>query len=244
MSGRGLGNLLGLSDSATRRALAHCGVVHPVLDERLELRAEVAAVERLLPDDRWRSVGARCFAVPAKAVWDGAGEREVRWGRRRGLTSRVHRPHTLDDQPDRVREAHGVVRCVGCKTRACIPQSAPIPIFAGHGRPTGQQEHLALLDPDVSELAVIDHAQEHPALVLVEPLLQARRQARGKGGKGAAHLGLVDMVVVAFVRPTDDHDHVVRARVQAEVVDRGLEQVPVLLQPLWEVDRRCDRHRV
>lgn len=38
--------------------------------------------------------------------------------------------------------------------------------------PTRQQEHLALLNTDVPELAIVDDPQEHAALVLIEPFLQ------------------------------------------------------------------------
>ena len=39
---------------------------------------------------------------------------------------------------------------------------------------TGKEEHLALFDANVSELIFIDHAEEHAALVLVEPLLHVK----------------------------------------------------------------------
>lgn len=38
------------------------------------------------------------------------------------------------------------------------------------GRVARQQEHVALADDDVPELAVVYHLQRHRALVLVEPL--------------------------------------------------------------------------
>ena len=70
----------------------------------------------------------------------------------------------LDDNADRVGEAHGIVRGVA-----------------------RQQEHVALADDDVAELAVVDHLEEHGALVLVEPF-----------GR------LVNVVVGAGVGATDD----------------------------------------
>lgn len=53
----------------------------------------------------------------------------------------------LDDDADGVRKAHRVVRCVWW-----------------------QQEHLAFVDVDVFELAIVDGLEKHSPLVLVEPL--------------------------------------------------------------------------
>ena len=112
-------------------------------------------------------------------VRQGEGERE---GRR---TRRVGGPHALDDEPDRVREAHGVVRRVRCPPPASASTTRRV---RGPSARTGQEEHLALLDADVAERAVVDDAQEHAALVLVEPLLRGRQRARlrdaRQGGDG------------------------------------------------------------
>lgn len=73
---------------------------------------------------------ARLLAVPAHAV------------------EAVGGPALLDDEADRVGEAHGVVR-----------------------RVARQEEHVALADHDVPEGPVrLDHLEHHGALVLVEPL--------------------------------------------------------------------------
>lgn len=58
----------------------------------------------------------------------------------------VLRPRLLQDDTDGVGESDGVVRRVG-----------------------GQEEHFALADVDVAELALVDDFQEHGAFVLVEP---------------------------------------------------------------------------
>ena len=77
---------------------------------------------------------------------------------------------------------------------------------------TWKEEHLAFLNADVPEFLAVHDAEEHPALVLVEPLLRAHnpsvspRFARGVESRRTAHLGLVHMVVVALVRAADDHD--------------------------------------
>jgi len=71
-----------------------------------------------------------------------------------------------------------------------------------------QEEHLSFFNPDVSELSIVNNAKGHSALVLIEPFL-----------------GLVDMIVISFVRATDHHDSVVRRRVEAKVVDRWFQEV-------------------
>lgn len=78
----------------------------------------------------------------------------------------VWRTTLLEDDADGVGEADGVVGGVG-----------------------GQQEHVALADDDVAELAVVDDFEHHGALVLVEPLWR-----------------LVDVVVGSGVGPADDLD--------------------------------------
>ena len=41
-------------------------------------------------------------------------------------------------------------------------------------RLTGQQEHLTLLDPDITELVSVNYTQEHATLVLIEPFLKGK----------------------------------------------------------------------
>lgn len=60
---------------------------------------------------------------------------------------RVIRSLLLQDDAHGVCEAHGVVRCVARK-----------------------QEHVALADDDVFEVAVVDDLEHHGATMLVEPL--------------------------------------------------------------------------
>lgn len=60
-------------------------------------------------------------------------------------------------------------------------------LTAGGGGGTRKKKHIALIDPDVFELVMIDDFQKHRALVLVEPL-----------GR------LIDMVVVTSVWTTDN----------------------------------------
>ena len=50
------------------------------------------------------------------------------------------------------------------------------------------------------------------------------------------------MVVVALIGPADDHDREVLARIDTVVVDRGLEEMSILVKPLGEVERRSKRH--
>lgn len=71
-----------------------------------------------------------------------------------------------------------------------------------------EQEHFALMDVDVAEVGArgrVDDTEKHPALVLIEPL-----------GR------LVDMVICAGVRATDDHDCDTFI-VHAKIVDWGFE---------------------
>lgn len=114
------------------------------------------------------------------------------------LTYRPLGPDLLDHDPDGILKPARIMR-----------------------RVLGQQEHLAFPYGDIPLLAVIDHLEQHGALVLVKPLL-----------------GLVDVVVAARVGSTDDHDGERRARVDAMVADGRLEEVRVGGEPLGEIDWR------
>ena len=82
-----------------------------------------------------------------------------------------------------------------------------------------QQEHLALLDRHVVEIAVVADLEHHVALELVEELLHR-----------------VVMIVAALVRPADHlHGHVAVLE-HLLVADRRLEQVLVLGDPFLEVE--------
>ena len=50
------------------------------------------------------------------------------------------------------------------------------------------------------------------------------------------------MVVVALVWSADDHDDEVLAVIRAEVIDRRLQEVLVLFDPLGEIQRRREWH--
>ena len=117
--------LLRLRHGPAPRTLAHRGVVHPALDDRLELRAEVRAVERLLADHRRRRVCPRRLAVPAQAVYVRAvASAAAADSARSGTEVRTDGAlwaHALNDDPDSVREAHRVVRCVCWCQRGVSP---------------------------------------------------------------------------------------------------------------------------
>src|SRR5438105_6315993 len=84
-----------------------------------------------------------------------------------------------------------------------------------------EQQHLALADREVPALAVLDDAEDDVALELVEELL-----AR------------IDVVVVPLVRAADDHDLEVRVLPDHGVADRRREEVAMLIDPGFEVERR------
>lgn len=88
-----------------------------------------------------------------------------------------------------------------------------------------KEEHLSLLDPDVSELSLVHHAKQHAAFVLIKPFFR-----------------LVHMIIVPLVRTSDNHDRIVRTGIQAEVVDGRLKEVGVLGKPFGEVDWWWKRH--
>src|SRR5437016_3557677 len=83
-----------------------------------------------------------------------------------------------------------------------------------------EQQHLALADREVPALAVLDDAEDNVALELVEELL-----AR------------VDVIVVPLVRAADDHDLEVRVLPDHGVADRRREEVAMLVDPGFEVER-------
>jgi len=82
-----------------------------------------------------------------------------------------------------------------------------------------QQEHLALADRHVVEIAVVADLEHHVALELVEELLHR-----------------IVVIVGALVRPTDHlHGHVAVLE-HLLVADRRLEQVLVIVDPLLEIE--------
>lgn len=57
-----------------------------------------------------------------------------------------------------------------------------------------------------------------------------------------ANLGLVDVIVVAFVWTPDDHDNKVLFSVETKVVDGRPEKMPIFSEPLGKVDGREEAH--
>ena len=99
-----------------------------------------------------------------------------------------------------------------------------------------KEGHLSFLNADVPELLAVDHSEEHATLVLVEPFLhphtfehESRRASRKQCARG--YLVFVNMVVISLVRPADDHDGEVLARVDAVVVYGRLEEMRVFGEP-------------
>lgn len=223
------------------QALAQLLVGHPVLDDGLELCAEVGDVQCVLADDRRRRVCAG-FAVPTQAVWAcpfvrhrcclGRGKEE---GTHLGTPRAAAAPSPGLWCP---RSARG---CAGCLLPH-RPVSGGMRREGGEGRRTGEEEHVAFVDVDVPELVFVDDAQQHPALVLVEPLLRHHQRPGWSDTGSRTDLCFVDVVVVALVWAADDHDDKVLAVVRTEVVHRRLQQVLVLRDPFGEVERRWQRH--
>src|SRR5215831_20617239 len=82
-----------------------------------------------------------------------------------------------------------------------------------------QEEDLAGTNRDVHDVPTLDRFQDHLAFELVEEL-------------GS----LVDVVVLAAVRPADDHDDEIGVLEDLLVADRGLQQMPVLVDPPLEIE--------
>lgn len=136
--------------------------------------------------------------------------------------------------------------------------------MGGGGKRTWKEEHLPFLNPDILELLAINHTKKHTSLVLIKPFLhtppivylsiQKREIERRRSikrerereiiemGGVVAYFSFVHVVVVALVGTAYGHDDVVFARVQAEVVHRGLQEVPVLGEPFGEVERGSEDH--
>lgn len=132
-------------------------VLDPIPDERFELGAEVADVERLLKDDRGLLVGAG-FAVPSKSVY------------------RIVRTNALDDDADCVREPDGVVRRVAWQKKHLPFPNVNIPELASIDD-TQQHCTLVLIEPFLGliymiVIALVRSANCHNDVVL--PGVQAK----------------------------------------------------------------------
>jgi hypothetical protein len=107
---------------------------------------------------------------------------------------------------------------------------------------TWEQEHLALLDRNVTKVTIIHDTKEHIALILVEPFLLTAERVSSKihlnESLGVRHLGFVDMVVCARIWSADSHDYEVCTRIEAEVVYRWTQAIGVLPKPTRKI-KRC-----
>lgn len=128
-------------------------------------------------------------------------------------TDGLCRANTLDDKTDRVGESARVVRGVAWvevrerRKGLAVGSSARETLASRSSGRTWQQEHLALLDPDVLEDPIVNHLENHVALVLVEPFLRTgecevksqleaggRRRLAGEHEEQSTNLSLVQVV--------------------------------------------------
>jgi hypothetical protein len=113
-----------------------------------------------------------------------------------------------------------------CHVLICIARSGS----------TWEKEHLALLNPDVPELALIHDTKKHPTSVLIEPLLKLWIQlSRFYQPHLASHLCLVNVVVITFIRASYGHDKVILSGIERKVANGWLEQVLILREPFRKV---------
>src|SRR2546428_8836543 len=94
------------------------------------------------------------------------------------------------------------------------------PAHRAMGHEGRKQEHLAFVDRDVTAPAAFDDAEHDVTLELVKELLTR-----------------VDVIVVPLVRAADDHDLEVRVLPDHGVADRRREEVAMLVDPGFEVER-------
>ena len=89
----------------------------------------------------------------------------------------------------------------------------------GHAR--GKQENLSRTDRDVTVFAlVVDDLQGHVTFELIEKFL-----------------ALVDVIVLSRVRAANDHDDEVTIFPNHLISDRRFEQMPVFIDPAFEIER-------
>jgi len=82
-----------------------------------------------------------------------------------------------------------------------------------------KQEERAFLDWNISKVVTINDFKNHISFPLVKKFLR-----------------FVDVIVGPFVRATDQHDDEIPFVMQGLITNRRLEEVTVLLKPLWNID--------
>src|SRR4029450_5662928 len=88
-----------------------------------------------------------------------------------------------------------------------------------------QQENLSLANGNVVKIPVVDNLEQHVAFKLIEEFLPR-----------------IVMIVGALVRPADDLNGHLAVLEHLFVADRRLEQMPVLVDPVLEVEGVEPRH--
>lgn len=88
-----------------------------------------------------------------------------------------------------------------------------------------EKKNLAFVYLDVNRLAVVDYLEDDVALDLVEELF-----------------ALIDVVVGTRVRSTDNHYDELTIFPDALVADRWLQEMPVFIDPLFEINRAQSSH--
>ena len=88
-----------------------------------------------------------------------------------------------------------------------------------------QQKHLALADRHVDRLAVLLYLYNNVAFKLVEKLAPN-----------------VPVIILSRIRPADDHNDKFISVINALIPNRRLEQMPVLVDPLFEIERAANHN--
>lgn len=89
----------------------------------------------------------------------------------------------------------------------------------------GQKEHFAFADRDLDRFSVFLDLDRYVTFKLVKKLF-----------------ALVPVIVFSRIRAADDHYDKVIIIVNALVSDRRFEQMPVVIDPLLEIERPSNRH--
>src|SRR5262245_21787773 len=89
------------------------------------------------------------------------------------------------------------------------------------GNARGKQKNLSRTDRNVAVFALVDDLQRHVALELVKKFF-----------------AFVDVIVLSRTRPTDDHDDEIVIFPDDLVSNRRFEQVPMLIDPAFEIEWR------
>ena len=91
----------------------------------------------------------------------------------------------------------------------------------------GKQEHLALADRDLDRFAVFLDLDLDIALELVKKLF-----------------ALVPVIILTRIRPADDHHDKILVVINTLIPNRRLEQVAMLVDPLFEIERAADHKKL